>query len=681
MEVNPHVVDPWFTYDQFEYFFQWAPKQGDPWARFSSLAFLTTAVFFGMLAAMGGINGVDSSFRMCATVFLACFALRFFLFTTHYHEGHYLLWLLGVLTLVTGGGGFFLLFSETDPHTMTPQQQARQRHKRRLLIQSSEWGAVTLRLQYAVVFFFSTLWKLHTDYLQGHVLRMHLLGLLDHHGTPSGGWWAFLEERVGRQLFPFLGMCGILIDLGLFLTMVLRRPAEETIRSHLVGTCLVHLMVAWTMGHQLGYSFSLACLVGGVLLFHPIGGGSNPGTEINAATTHSQQKSALKKRIRRRPSSAEANLLEWIHRYATGSPQARATRPQQLFTLTWLLVQMAIPLRMPWVSQGHYPFNAKGDRFSWTRMMHARQSSVFHVGKYTAATRAGGQVGERVLPLHLFYLLPECSGKTLQRRDYMPERAVAAEDPRTLPLGSILTEQQYAFITAYTRYVVRVGGGMSLVLHQILAPATCNGTHVSVFGIHFAKLNGRGAFCRTLDPTVNMALGEILRYHRSWWATMWSVMLDKAPLNDEILLRGIGTMNPKVEHHRTIVEEKAQGARRIEFVADRAACLSSRPLALWPNSYPLAVMPLQVPANAQLFITSREHREATAFNLTVTAGNQWDILGDPTTTALKLNHPHPVTAVSVEIGILINDLPKASRVPRCGDTTDEDVLFALIFMS
>jgi Vitamin K-dependent gamma-carboxylase len=684
--VNRHVVDPWFTYDQFEFFFQWAPKQGDPWGRFYSIGILTTAVFFGMLAVMGGINGVNHSFPTCGTIFLICFAYRFFLFADNFHDGHYLLWLLGIITVVSGGGGFFLIFTETDSQ-MTLQQQQDQQHKRRVLIQSSEWGAITLRLQYAVVFLFSSIWKLHTDYLQGHILRGHLLGF-DSDTTqqvtlpPGSSFWATIEDIVGQnRLFQFLGLCGILIDFGLLGTMLLRRPANDNVRSYVIWTCIVHIMVASTMGHKLGYSFSLACLVG-VLIFHPIGGGSKPGSEINSAASKNSQ-SAIKKRIRSRQQYAvhvEANLLQWIHRYATGSPQARATRQQQLFTIAWLLVQIAIPLRMPFVSQGNYPFNAKGYRFSWTMMLHTRQSSVYHVGKYTASPRAGVQVVDRVIPLQLFYLLPECSGNTLQRRDYMPELAVAEEDPRTLPLLSILTGQQHAFITAHTRYITRVGGGMSMVLHRI-TPRPCNSTYVSVFGIHFAKLNGRGAFCRTLDPTINLPLGEILRYQRSWLAALWSVMLDNAPLNYETMLQGIGTMNPKVEYHRTSVEEKAKGARRIEFIADRAACLSSRPLALWPNSYPLAVMPLEVPANAQLFITWREHREATTSNVTVTAGNQWDILGDPKTAALKLNTPHPVAAVSVEIGILINDTPIASRVQRCGDTAEEDILFALIFMS
>ncbi|CAB9505441.1 expressed unknown protein [Seminavis robusta] len=688
-EVNRHIVDAWFTYDQF-FFFDWAPKQGDPWGRFYSLTILTCAVFFGMLSVMGGVNGMPHSFRFSGSVFLGCFAFRFFTFASHFQDRHYLLFLLGVISVVAGGGGFFLIFTEVEPQ-MTPQLQQSQRYRRRILIQSSEWGAITLRLQFAVVFFYSSLWKLHSDYLQGHILRGHLVGFDFEGGTTrQPGLWTVLEAIFGPQLFQCMGIGGFLMDFGMFLALVFRRPSVETVRSFSAWTFLFHVTVAFSVGHRLGYSFSVMCLAG-ILMFYPIGGGtkvdsSDDDSERIHSPASSKSQSAIKQRIRsRRQHSVEANLVDWVHRYATDSVEARATRPQQLFTLAWLVVQILIPLRMPFVSGGNFPFNAKGYRFSWTMMMHSRQTSILHVGRYNPPPNSGIQPSDRIVPLQMFYLIPECNGHSLQRKDYMPDRAVSAEDPRTLPMKSILTEPQYTFITFYPRYIVRVGGGMSLVLHQI-KPESCDGAHVAVSGVHFAKLNGKGAFCRMMDPTVNLALSEITRYHRNLWEQLWGVIFDVATPDYEIMFpSGIGSMNSKIEKHRASVEKRSKGAKRIEFVADRSACLASRPLALWPNGYPLAVMPLEAPDKARLFITSRENTintdDAGETNVTITAGNQWDILDEPKTTALKMKRPHPLTAISVEVGMVLNGGGRKPGDPRCGETTEEDVLFALIFMS
>jgi len=679
-EVNPHVVDAWFTYDQFDAFFELAPRQGDRLGSFLTLAILTSAVFFGMLAAMGGMNGVEYSFPVSGYTFLSFFAFRFFMYATNYNDRHYLMWLLGIICVYTGGGSFFLIFTDVEIG-MTPEQEASQRNKRQLLIQESEWGAITLRLQFAVVYFYSSLWKLHTDFLQGSILQEHLVGP-EELGHDDGTW---LYQRVnaifGSQGFLVMGVSLFLMEFTMFLAMTFRRPTVDTSRQFFIGSLVFYGVQTLVMGHKIGYLYPLVCLAG-TLIFHPIGGGSKVAAEIDAAT--SAQRSAIAKRIRSRQQLEEANLLGWIKRYALGSPEALATRNQQLFTLVWLLIQILLPWRMPIISNGNYAFTAEGFRFSWTDHTHTRQTAIFHTNKNDGVDPLLGPTiqtpdGSRLIPLiNLFYFLPECSGKSLHRGDYMPERAVSSEDPRTLPINSILTSQHTFFMRAYPHYSNRVAGGMSLVLHQI-KPEPCHQTHVSMYGVHFAKLNGKGPFCRIFDPTINLALVEIMRYHRSLWDVWAGVFLDQAPTGYEyILSKGIGTMTSKVDKHKAEVERSVLGAERIEFIADRAPCLAARPIALWPNGVEVSFMVLEAPSDVTLYITTRSYRKSSQELTSVKAKDLWDELEKTQTQWLYKNQLFSTSSISVEISVDHND--GSDFVDKCGETVEEDILFALIFM-
>lgn len=676
-EAHPHTIDRWFTYDQFEYFFYWNPKTGEPLAHFRALSILTVAVFFGMLTSMGGINGVTHSFVTSGTIFLACYFFKFFTFARYYTDRRYLLWLLGVICVVSGGGSFFLMFTDVDEVRMNPAQQQYMRQKRRLLVQSSEWGAITLRFQFAIVFGWTTWYKLHADYLRGYILREHLIGLETFHQeqqqqqqhifsqeqqTPENMFWIGVEGVLGSHVFQWMAIIGLLLDLGLFLAMTLRCPTVDHSRQFTMVASLIHGVMALTLGHTLGYSFSIVCFMGS-FLFYPIGGGSNP--------------------VKRRQYSADTNLFGWLYRYATGNTVARANRLQRVFTVTWVIVQLALPARMLLVSNGNYPFPARGNRFSWTMSMHTKRTAIIHTGNYsfTDKTSSVSQAAEKLVPLSLFYLVPECEGEIIQRREYMPERAVAWEDPRTFPIDSILTEDHSSFIRDFPRFMARVAGGMSLVTHQLNPDVCGKDGRVSVIGVHFAKLNGHGAYCRIVDPTMNLAVAEMMRYHRPWWETLVAVALDRAPTHHEyILSTGIGSMNSKTDEHRKAIEKSVKGVRRIEFVADRASCLASRSLTLWPNNFPLAVIPLEMPSGTKLVVSTRVHSKSSTTDAASanTAGNQWDALDAPQTSSLELNKLHTVTAVSVEIGIALSG---KSQLAACPDTMQEDVLLALIFIS
>jgi Vitamin K-dependent gamma-carboxylase len=256
MEMNRHILDAWFRYDQFSFFFNLAPKQGDLGSRFLCLSILTCAVF----------------------------AARFFLLAPHYTDALYLLFLLGIIAVVSGGGSFFLIFTEVDPQ-MTEDQKQAQRRRRQLLIQSSEWGAVTLRLQFAVVYFYYSMWKLHPDFLSGNILEGHLIGWDDQTASPSHFWKSRLDT-FGHQLFQVMGLLGFLMDFGMFLVLTFRRPSDKTSRSFVLGSTAFHAVVAMTLGERIGYSFPIVCLAG-ILIFHPIGGGSTVGSDIDSANSQS----------------------------------------------------------------------------------------------------------------------------------------------------------------------------------------------------------------------------------------------------------------------------------------------------------------------------------------------------------------------------------------------------------
>lgn len=155
--------------------------------------------------------------------------------------------------------------------------------------------------------------------------------------------------------------------------------------------------------------------------------------------------------------------------------------------------------------------------------------------------------------------------------------------------------------------------------------------------------------------------------------------MDTSTNYEFMLASGIGSMNPRIELHRAAVDLATKRAQRVEYVADRAACLAHRQLALWPNGYPLTIMALETPSNVKLHVTYRvRSKVAEASNVAITAGNQWDILEAPVTSELKSQALYSVTAVSVEISATFSD---EAGTQECSCTDTEDILIALIFTS
>ena len=151
--------------------------------------------------------------------------------------------------------------------------------------------------------------------------------------------------------------------------------------------------------------------------------------------------------------------------------------------------------------------------------------------------------------------------------------------------------------------MARVGGGWSDHFFR-LNPDACRNNltdekrRLSVYGVVYSQLDGKGAYCRLFDPSVNLAESEQARKRRSVWETIVGVVLDRAPTGHEyLLIKGTGSLNHKVEQHKRQLSKSYPLAKRIEFIADRAACLAARPLTLWPSGFPLAVVVLEMSSN------------------------------------------------------------------------------------
>jgi hypothetical protein len=164
-----------------------------------------------------------------------------------------------------------------------------------------------------------------------------------------------------------------------------------------------------------------------------------------------------------------------------------------------------------------------------------------------------------------------------------------------------------ALVNLFPRYIARVVGGMRDLLYETYLDG-CQMQRISVFGVHFAKLNDNGAFHRIFDPTVGLAASDLRRKKRSWKHMLKDVLLDQAPRgrNEYLLSSRIGGSKYKIERYRRDIQQKMPRLKRIKFIVDRAECLVAHPLSLWLEGFPLGVLPLEVPENFSIHVDTRE---------------------------------------------------------------------------
>ena len=688
--------ESWFTYDQFEFLYHWAPRKDHDMATTNSvwggveacILLYVLGTVAGVVAALGGIPTMPYSYEFAASVSLFLYLFRFLALVEMFTNHSYLFALLGFLMILSGGGSYF------PPPTSTPPTD------RARLIQRSEWGALLIRIQYAVVYFFASIWKTTPDWLDGTICK-NIFTSFEEQDVSRGVPWNMLYEEFGPPLFRLVALGGLLLDSGMFLALALRRPDPKTTKLFSILSVMFHGFVCFTMSQRIGYTFPTCCLAGS-LIFQPIGSSEgntrvasvkeesyarskkdddSPATNNDSADTktrHGSQHLVVSSSGR----SDEANLIGWIVRFATGDEKARASKVQRYFALFWFAFQMAMPLRMPIITRGAFRFSGRCYRFSWTMMLHSKNAILAHSGYLPDKTGAPSNQ-QFFIPIDMVQLFPECADVVpLMRNTYATASVFRHADPRTIPMLSenngIIGARQRALLEQFPRYIARVAGGWSDVLYHKVPEACHNKAQnemrrVSVYGVVYTKLNNKGAFCRLFDPGVNLALAEQARVERSFWETFKGVLLDLGPPGYEyMLIEGIGSMNSKVEGHRKTLQELYPDVKRIEFVADRTLCLASRSLPLWPGGYPMAAVALEVPEGVTLSMSQRQLPQGTA------PDKQWENLSDPETSELPLDVLVSGGASMIEFKTSVS--PSAS-FKKCGLTTEEDILFALLFLA
>jgi len=702
MGIHPKNTFYWFTYDIFDRFIKSNNDNGEVHENFmSSLGMLTVAVFCGMLAAFGGINGVWGSYEVAGTTFIICYTYHFFAFAHEYTDQHYLMWLLGILVVTTGGGLFFLVllttvqnptiaspsssFSSSQQSLIQQASSSRQQQKLQRIIQRSEWGVITLRFQFTIMYFFTVYYKWSSnDFWQGHILRQLSLPLMiesndnshDHqhqhqhqlYFQASIRLWNAVKDTLGPYVFAWMAELWIYMELGLLCSMILLRPTVKSFWFIFTASFLLHGTVALFLGHHLGYEIPFCCFLG-ALVFYPIGDETNSNSKKSTTRQYSFTK--------------ETNLLGWGYRYALGRTNYGRINPRQrFFTIMWVALQFMIPIRMILMSHSNYSLNGIGNIFSWTMKMHTKQTTL-HIqqDKDTAVT------------IHLFYLVPECE-RNEERKDSMLDHSLVAVDPRTLRLDTMLSTDQRQFLLERPRYLSRVAGAMSRAIYE-RSPNVCGPVgRLTVSAVMFVKMNGNGPYRRIVDPSTDLITTEHMWYHRTWWATLTGILLDRALTNHEFVLNAgfvkTSTLQSKIDYHSksSYLREYLEDGHRIEFVSDHSACLASRPLALWPNSVPLGIIPLEVPDEAGMYVVMRDFVKKSGVvtsSTTVTfAADQWNRFAKkPTTIFPIVGNYSSISGISVEIYLRFYKTGGDGSRKRtdCMDATEsrEDLLFALIF--
>lgn len=662
MQGNP---ESWFTYDQFEFVaYNWAPK-GTESEKAADMLY-AIGIITGIIAAVGGWSSkIPYAFEIAGSIHLCLYAFRFFAFLQTFTNHNYLFLLLGILLVISGGGKLHPLAAANKKDEMKNKIQL---HR---IIQKSEWGAIMIRIQYAIVYFFASLWKLITpDWMDGTICKGIFLSF-EEQGVNRGVPWKLLYEQYGDTLFQMVALGGLILDTGMFAALTFRRPNHESIKLLTVLSIMFHSFTCFTMSQRIGYMFPLCCLSGSLILY-PIG---NDGSTSTTTSSRKKQSKIVKERD-------EGNLIEWVQRYWTGSSKARASPGQRQFALFWVAFQLAMPLRMPFLSRGNWPYTAQCYRFSWTMMLHSKSNRIIHSGHMA---QQDGSKTPFFLGLEFMNLYPECAPTMpIQRATYSPPDALSPfQDPRSIPLDMLSSIRQRAVIDQFPRHIARVGGGWSNLMYQ-QSPQACHnmGTGeyrpIAVYASVFSKLNDKGAYNRLLDPTVDVAAMERARRQRSVWGTLRDVLLDKAPSGYEFLLMdGIGSMNDEVDAYRESILKKYPLVQRVEFIADRSSCLAARPITLWPNGFSLGAILLQVPSHVKLQLVTRMSPP------NMTPQQQWDGLLEPNIVKLQPNTPTLAMGNMVEFSVTEIGVDKngISIAPSCADTKKEDILIALLFMA
>ena len=636
--------DRWFAYNQFEWI-------QDLHAWLGQDANLATALDQGglllcFLAAFGKELRIPG-WTWYSSLFTILYMIEFLAKATNFTNHNYLFPLLMILTIFSGGGTLF-----GKPITERERK-------------SCQAAIVALRCQLAVMYIFASLWKIHPDWFAGRIVRRIFLSFQATNKARGIPW-----DAVGRnfpQVFVILAVGGFLLDASMATVLTLGKPTPASTKLFLTFTLIFHLSTSISMAQMIGYAFPGTCIAG-LVLFLPLAVQHGGGDKVE---------------------SYDMALVSWLYRYALRvsnswkqqptqsqttmtAPKSRAIYParwQMWLVLAWVAWQLYMPLRMLAISGGDFAYNRLAYRYSWTMMLHDLDYGIMRQSEGSP---------DRVLLLS--YYVPTCFLRNGHPDMFLPrtlyfgqESEHPMQDSRTVPMHQILGNRESAMLEVFpTHLISRVGDGIAQAVDVMVGGRACDkitsvppnvkplDPRLGMHAVYFGRLNGNGPYSRLIDPTVDLVAVMEAQRNQSYATTLLNAFLDRRPAGQEFVLRqGIGSLRQAAFKYEAELKLHYPD-KTIHFISDRASCLDARPLWFAPLGNPYAFVPLRLPYKTSLSLKYADIRVGP----------------DVTHTDLSLGDLAVVASTTLEIGI--KGLHKEISKP-CGETTDEDVLIAVLF--
>uniref|UniRef100_A0A7S0CH18 Vitamin K-dependent gamma-carboxylase lumenal domain-containing protein n=1 Tax=Proboscia inermis TaxID=420281 RepID=A0A7S0CH18_9STRA len=312
---------------------------------------------------------------------------------------------------------------------------------------------------------------------------------------------------------------------------------------------------------------------------------------------------------------------QWLQGQLSFSTSVKSLKKRRryILPLLWLLVQWALPLRMPFVSDFNFKYTREGYRWSWTMMLHGSNSAV----------RAG---------MTFLTMRPTCNQQPFpnphaNRGPHM--------DIHSFPYEMLLPMRVSQVVQLFPRQLPKIADKIYDVVQQM-----CRAGNTTVTISYFSSVNG-GAYHRLIDPTADLA--SIHRVHStlSYAEKLWLSLKDKPPKGHEFILRGIGTSS--------LAGDIMNGGWQLVMV-DRISCLAVDPIRIHSVALDIEVV-------------------ETSFPLTLTACEDLELNKCIKTTLTVLNPvsipPHRTLFIGVDKERMSNNNLS------CSNSVKEDVVIRL----
>ena len=272
------------------------------------------------------------AFPLSSGVYTLMAARHLFASITHFTNHNYLFVLLSLLTCCSGAGrtlSFDVLLARlaggAGRRAGAPPAAARDgaphdaRPWRGTAYRGVTWVVLLLRLQLAVVYLFAFLWKLHPDWVSGQCCRLTFISF-EEQGVSRGIPWGAIA-RAFPPIFQLLALGGMVLDAGMFFSLLLLRPHRSTLPFTFLCLLLFHGFTFLAMAKRIGFIFPAAMVCSELLLV---------------------------------PLDADAPLHTWVGRVLAGAPAARtggsstAGRVRRTLFGLYLLIQVTQPCPLPY---------------------------------------------------------------------------------------------------------------------------------------------------------------------------------------------------------------------------------------------------------------------------------------------------------------------------------------------